>query len=165
LFVFDYCLTIGQEAHVVWKRRWTIATWLFIVTRYVALLCAGMIITTSTLSIAKFLCFAGEYWSVKDDRTVMSKHVPSVFSALRVFALLDGHFFVTAVVFLLTAVPAATNIVSLILSLVTRLAVIVADILVILTTWSKTLSAYRTAQRHKFKAPLVVMLFRDGESS
>ncbi|KAI0705913.1 hypothetical protein BC835DRAFT_1302665 [Cytidiella melzeri] len=188
LFVFDYCLTVGQESNLIWRRKWTIATWLFIVTRYVALLsaglqfiqnstisgyvrvpssspfregtillgrCKGMTITTSTLSVAKFLCFA-----------VLSKHVPSVFSALRVYALLEGNLLVTGVVFVLTLVPAATNIYK---SCVTSFMVapefefgFQRCIGYSSVTEKLALGPYRTAQRHGFWAPLVIMLFRDG---
>ncbi|KAI0690101.1 hypothetical protein BC835DRAFT_1308044 [Cytidiella melzeri] len=197
LFIFDYCVTSIQEINFIWCRKWTMATWLFLASRYVALLasilhvaengvistsryghhmplhkrsCRGTTILAQTLSVAKFLCFA----------------------PLRVYALLDGHLIITGVVFALTLVPFATNIygfsqtvtvtfpefktgiedcsafggvsksVGLGMSLATRVAVILADLIVIFVTWSKTMQAYRIARTHSFKAPLVTMLFRDG---
>ncbi|KAI0342249.1 hypothetical protein BDW22DRAFT_1330589, partial [Trametopsis cervina] len=38
LFTFEYIITLRQEVSVVWKRKWTPATWLFILNRYVAVL-------------------------------------------------------------------------------------------------------------------------------
>ena len=50
-------------------------------------------------------------------------------------------------------------------SLGTRLAVIVGDVLVLLVTWAKTAQSYREARRLKVEAPLVTLLFLDGEST
>lgn len=44
----------------------------------------------------------------------------------------------------------------------TRLAVIVADALVIVLTWIKTWGTYREALRHGFSVPLASLLLRDG---
>ena len=49
------------------------------------------------------------------------------------------------------------------MSLTTRIAVITADVLVLLVTWSKTAKSYREARRLGISAPLVTLLFRDGE--
>ena len=48
-------------------------------------------------------------------------------------------------------------------SLVTRISVILGDVLVLLVTWSKTALAYRETRRLGIKAPLVTLLFRDGQ--
>lgn len=48
-------------------------------------------------------------------------------------------------------------------SLVTRIAVIIGDILVLAVTWVKTAESYKEARRLNLRAPLVTMLFRDGE--
>ncbi len=47
-------------------------------------------------------------------------------------------------------------------SLATRTAVIVGDVLVLVITWTKTAQAYREARRMKIRAPLATILFRDG---
>ena len=48
-------------------------------------------------------------------------------------------------------------------SLATRIAVIIGDILVLLVTWSKTTQSYRESRRLGIQAPLATLLFRDGE--
>ncbi len=47
-------------------------------------------------------------------------------------------------------------------SLATRTAVIVGDVLVLVITWTKTAQAYREARRMKIRAPLTTIVFRDG---
>ena len=44
----------------------------------------------------------------------------------------------------------------------TRTAVIIGDVLVLLVTWSKTVQLYRDSRRLGIKAPLATLLFRDG---
>ena len=48
-------------------------------------------------------------------------------------------------------------------SLLTRIAVIIGDVLVLLITWSKTAQLHRESRRLGIKAPLATLLFRDGE--
>ena len=48
-------------------------------------------------------------------------------------------------------------------SLSTRFAVIIGDVLVLLVTWSKTARSYRESRRTGIRAPLATLLFRDGE--
>ena len=38
LLCYDYVVTFDQEISVIWQRKWTGATWLFISNRYAALL-------------------------------------------------------------------------------------------------------------------------------
>ncbi|KAI0692769.1 hypothetical protein BC835DRAFT_27212 [Cytidiella melzeri] len=207
--IYEYCITFLSEVDAIWSRKWTLATWLYVLTRYTALVsaalrfsemipayasvcahcsmmsieranaldslqsCAGQFIALDTTIIAKFLYFA-------------------VFSAIRVYAVWEGNMLVSGVVFVLALVPFVTNIVhfstltiitvpaqfavfescvgqartsaqfNLGLSLTTRLAVILADVIVIIATWSKTFQTYRDARRHGFAAPLVTLLLRDG---
>lgn len=34
LFLFDCMITISQEVDVIWRRKWTATTWLYVLTRY-----------------------------------------------------------------------------------------------------------------------------------
>ncbi|KAI0086742.1 hypothetical protein BDY19DRAFT_995495 [Irpex rosettiformis] len=93
----------------------------------------------------------------------------ALFSALRVYALLDGKILVPGIVLSLNLVPVATNllreaktVVVMDISLGTRTAVIIGDVLVLLVTWSKTAKSYREARQLKIKAPLTTLLFRYG---
>ena len=49
-----------------------------------------------------------------------------------------------------------------VVSLTTRIAVIIGDVLVLLVTWSRTAQLSRESQRLGIKAPLATLLFRDG---
>ncbi|THG94529.1 hypothetical protein EW026_g6961 [Hermanssonia centrifuga] len=35
LVTYEYILTMNQEVAMIWKRKWTFATWLFIMNRYI----------------------------------------------------------------------------------------------------------------------------------
>ena len=50
-----------------------------------------------------------------------------------------------------------------VVALVTRVTVIIGDVLVLLVTWSKSLQSYRESRRLGIKAPLATLLFCDGE--
>lgn len=47
-------------------------------------------------------------------------------------------------------------------SLGTRIAVVVSNVLVLAVTWSKTAELYKEARQLKIKAPLATILLRDG---
>ncbi len=38
LVAFDYVITMDQEVNMVWRKKWTAATWLFITNRYLLVL-------------------------------------------------------------------------------------------------------------------------------
>ncbi|KAI0086573.1 hypothetical protein BDY19DRAFT_351161 [Irpex rosettiformis] len=38
LYIFECVITFSQEVDVIWRRKWTMATWLYACTRYTALL-------------------------------------------------------------------------------------------------------------------------------
>ncbi|KAI0084424.1 hypothetical protein BDY19DRAFT_997774 [Irpex rosettiformis] len=93
----------------------------------------------------------------------------ALFSALRVYALMNGKILVTGTVFLLNLVPVATNLFDIVtsaivmdISLGTRISVIIGDALVLLVTWSKSAKSYYEARQLRIKAPLATLLFRDG---
>ena len=62
------------------------------------------------LGLIKFLCFACERRFLHTIFTSLTRPVPG-FSALRVYALLDGKKLIAGVVFLLNLVPFVTNLV------------------------------------------------------
>ncbi|KAI0086571.1 hypothetical protein BDY19DRAFT_960599 [Irpex rosettiformis] len=129
--------------------------------------CLGSIIIEYALQLVQFLCIG-------------------LFSALRVYALLDGKVHIPAIVFALNLVPFATNLfyfamskiileddicttslgisdgINVQLSVTVRSSAIVADVLVLLVTWYKTFHVYREARRSGIKAHLAMLLIRDG---
>jgi len=48
------------------------------------------------------------------------------------------------------------------LTLATRICCMLADLLVLVITWRKTYTTYRTASRNNIKTPLTTLLLRDG---
>ncbi|KAI0769508.1 hypothetical protein BC629DRAFT_1442198 [Irpex lacteus] len=182
LYLYESLIALSQEVDVIWRRKRSLMTWLYIFTRYSAVVdnilllaptpgglesCRAIIYMDDILQSIQFLCFA-------------------LFSTMRVYALLNGKYLVAGLVLLLNLVPFGTNMfifvtstviedseicslnlsvsddVSLILSLVTRIAVIIGDILVLLVTWMRTAQAYKEAKRLDIHSPVVIMLFRDG---
>ncbi|KAI0084434.1 hypothetical protein BDY19DRAFT_997782 [Irpex rosettiformis] len=106
--------------------------------------------TAHILEVTQFLCLA-------------------LFSALRVYALMDGKILITGIVLFLNLVPVATNLFDIVtsaivmdISLGTRISVIIGDVLVLLVTWSKLAKLYYEARQLRIKAPLATLLFRDG---
>ncbi|KAI0084482.1 hypothetical protein BDY19DRAFT_909823 [Irpex rosettiformis] len=183
LFIFELCITLSQEFDVIWCHKWTITTWVYAFNRYSIFLlsiftfvptwnfesCTTSIRITDVLTVSQFLCAA-------------------IFSTLRVYALLDGKLLVAGIVFSLSIVPLGTDIfkyatdvpawlgdiggctatstksegLNISLSLITRMALVVADALVMIVTWFKTYQLYIEARRLKMPAPLSWLLFRDG---
>ncbi|KAI0337839.1 hypothetical protein BDW22DRAFT_1464303 [Trametopsis cervina] len=92
LFIFEYGITLGREIDIIWRRRFSLGTALFILTRYSTLAlstqllwgllpvrslrtCAELNIILPTLNAAQFLCYGAE-------------PIP-VFTALRGYSLLQ----------------------------------------------------------------------------
>ncbi|EIW77617.1 hypothetical protein CONPUDRAFT_156820 [Coniophora puteana RWD-64-598 SS2] len=38
IVVYDYTLTLSREVDLIWKRRWTLVTWLYAISRYYAMI-------------------------------------------------------------------------------------------------------------------------------
>jgi len=37
IVVYDYALTLSREVDLIWKRQWTFVTWLYVISRYYAM--------------------------------------------------------------------------------------------------------------------------------
>ncbi|KAI0804508.1 hypothetical protein BC629DRAFT_1590775 [Irpex lacteus] len=201
LYFFESIITFSQEVEVVWCRKWTATTWLYAFTRYTSLLFSIWIFIPTTQKKYVFDgCQSDQY--IIDAFELIQYVCFASFSALRVYALLNGKIIIAVVVFLLNLVPLVTNlrrgvghrtlhiisdfvsqspvntcVISLayritvvtdprlrtqIVSLVTRVSVIVGDVLLIAVTWFKTARLYKDARKLNVKAPLATLLFRDG---
>ncbi|TFK82801.1 hypothetical protein K466DRAFT_603385 [Polyporus arcularius HHB13444] len=104
--VYEYVITFGQEVDLFWKRRWTGASLLFFLNRYLALLL--------------ILCGMLEYVPKTDSSCAMvvrwqagveyTQYLPwAVFSGLRAFALGGQNWFLAGIVLLLSLVPLGIN--------------------------------------------------------
>ncbi|THG96480.1 hypothetical protein EW026_g5359 [Hermanssonia centrifuga] len=131
---------------------------------YVEAGCEGVTRSGQVLALAQYVVFG-------------------LFSALRVYALWDRNVLLFLLILGLNMVPVATNIynfktitvtlytvfpalgaacIEISISLATRLAVVLADILVLVLTWMKTFGTRREASRIHIEVPMVTLLIRDG---
>ncbi|KAF7800342.1 hypothetical protein EIP86_011592 [Pleurotus ostreatoroseus] len=55
LVAFDYVITIDQEVNMVWKKKWTAATWLFMTNRY--LLVSVMVLANVHATAQTSVCY------------------------------------------------------------------------------------------------------------
>ncbi|KAI0089249.1 hypothetical protein BDY19DRAFT_993466 [Irpex rosettiformis] len=182
MYLFECCITFTREVGVIWGRKWSITTWIYVLTRYSAVMLTiiGMVPVWG-LKATQYL----GYIAVAIQFVCLA-----CFSALRIYALLDGKILIAGIVFFLNLVPLGANIVEFVkavvsfddlnwicsatstvsedvalgrmFSLSSRISVIVGDILVLLVTWSKSIKLYREARQSKIEAPLATLLFRDG---
>ncbi|THG93861.1 hypothetical protein EW026_g7488 [Hermanssonia centrifuga] len=37
LIAYEYIMTIDQEVEMIWRRKWTLVTWLFMANRYITI--------------------------------------------------------------------------------------------------------------------------------
>ncbi|KAM5541344.1 hypothetical protein V8D89_004898 [Ganoderma adspersum] len=86
LVLFEYLITFGAEVQLFWRRKLTGASILFFFNRYTRLLLISILLSESS----ELTCFGG-------------------FSALRVFALTGGNWFLPPIVFMLSLAPLAVN--------------------------------------------------------
>ncbi|TFK91078.1 hypothetical protein K466DRAFT_483510 [Polyporus arcularius HHB13444] len=169
LIVYDQLLTFDREVRLVWRRKVTGATVLFLLNRYFLL--------------ARFLVIFGAYGissqevssSATDSPVRLYSCVQSVlagevlqtapyliwaaFASLRVYALTDHLWWLAAIVFFTSCMPLATNTVMLLL---TRSSVIIGDMIVLGVSWQKTYSTWRVAKSAAIKASFAATILRDG---
>lgn len=184
LVVYEYLLTFQDEVRMIWRRKWTAATVLFMMNRY--LLIASIILQA--------LPSTPESWCtviprITDGAALLLLIVFALFSALRVYAMWDRNIFLFLLVILPNLVPVGTNFFAAVvfrpvlvgpplgqcmlddpvppktdemLVHATRISVIIADALVLVLTWVKTFHTVREAARLKMKVDVTTMLLRDG---
>ncbi|KAI0689552.1 hypothetical protein BC835DRAFT_1418438 [Cytidiella melzeri] len=122
LFVFEYCITIAQEISLMWLRKWTGATWLYMLNRYVSVLYVIVDISPTApdekVISSSFSCCQ---LTVLDSRCAISArmlHILSlvqyvifaVFSSLRVYALWNRNVKLGVIVLVIALVPLGVNI-------------------------------------------------------
>ncbi|THG95253.1 hypothetical protein EW026_g6366 [Hermanssonia centrifuga] len=113
LVAYEYIITLEQERTMIWHRKWTLATWLFMINRYLLI---GFIIlsvapyTSSPLNsgVVGYSCAPAQVMgAILGNLQIV---VIAVFSALRVFALWDRNIPMTLLVLVLNLVPGAVDI-------------------------------------------------------
>ncbi|KAI0801991.1 hypothetical protein BC629DRAFT_1284491, partial [Irpex lacteus] len=159
--IAEYLVTIQYEVSRVWKRKHSLVTYIFLANRFLT-----MLYSAASLAILDFL----------HPHALIST---SVFSSFRVYALWNRDWKLPLLVFVLNIVPVGTDIVripmlrelvadryvfALLVGLCNRFCVITADVLVLSSTWMKTLATQRESKRLGLDLRISHLLFRDGES-
>ncbi|KAJ3522453.1 hypothetical protein NM688_g8871 [Phlebia brevispora] len=99
---YDFLITLRHEYEFIWHRKWSAATWLFLANRYTLL--ASVIEQAAPYSPQTYVLL------FLDLLNVVPLLVLAVFSALRVFALLDRAYGLAAFTFFLGLVPVGVTI-------------------------------------------------------
>ncbi|TBU33886.1 hypothetical protein BD311DRAFT_684372 [Dichomitus squalens] len=170
LLLFDFAITLDREVELIWRRKTTGASVLFILTRYLSLAAYGV----RSILMAHLSCglFSYSALSILAQAVTYLQYLPwAAFSALRVFALSEEAYRwpTSIVVFVLSSLIFGMNFARLhwlapvqnsaigtscavfgavmpseinkVFSTVPRACLIAADVIVIFTTWHAT---YRT---------------------
>ncbi|EED83394.1 predicted protein [Postia placenta Mad-698-R] len=162
LFVYDFIISFNQEWRAVWSRKIAGATAIYLALRYVTLANVITYVTNFTISSCE-----------------------AAFASIRVYAIDGRRWMKAATVMMLGLVPVAINIYSgsktfaycntedlgvevsistskyNILLLVTRICVLMSNLLVVISTWQAT-RASRLVTAWTSRGSLTAVLFRDG---
>ncbi|EPS94527.1 hypothetical protein FOMPIDRAFT_49807 [Fomitopsis schrenkii] len=190
LVIYEHACTLSQEADVIWSRKKTGATLLFLLNRFAT---AGFAVAMMILIPNWDTLLA--CWTVNlllPAFQLILSIIWAAFSALRVFAITRCDWWISTFVFALGLVPVGTNLVSpslvicvhileltskqvsdirqtraltsseLIVMIITRSCLIAADILVLIVTWKHTYILTRQAHAASLRSPMVTLLLRDG---
>ncbi|EED83380.1 predicted protein [Postia placenta Mad-698-R] len=162
LLLFDCLISLGQEVHVVWGRKLTGASILYLLLRYSAVLNAIVVI----VALSNSACQAALCLVMTIAQTTLS--------AFHVYAIQGGRWEVALLVMTIGLVPVATNIWGLYEQKPTivfgfcttywsaAIHIDTSNALVLLATWKATYGIKRLAERAKVKVSISTLLFRDG---
>ncbi|KAI9062089.1 hypothetical protein FKP32DRAFT_1574898, partial [Trametes sanguinea] len=159
LLAYDHLLTLSGEIRFVWDRRFSGATVIFVLNRYVNLF------SKIVLPISTFCCAAPVI--LTEIFTVIAYFVvATVFSALRVYAIWNQDWRPLLVVLLIGICVPVTNMVStstVSFSFVTHGCAIAVDLLVLVLTWVKTYEIKKLTRGLQTNATFSTLILRDGE--
>ncbi|EPS97037.1 hypothetical protein FOMPIDRAFT_1129324 [Fomitopsis schrenkii] len=154
LYAYERCSTLDQEVHYIWHYRLSGVSILYMFLQVTTV--AYFLLWLSLVCIyVKMVCFG----------TVLRK-CKLVITLLRVYAVSGGGRTVSVLVFALSMVTVAYTIVpsqrnpGITVGLATG---IIADAIVLIVTWHKTYNMVRLARSANVRAPLAVILLRDGQ--
>ncbi|PCH36637.1 hypothetical protein WOLCODRAFT_82676, partial [Wolfiporia cocos MD-104 SS10] len=152
LYTFDYVITFDREVHLVWSRKASGSSILFLLFRYLTLAWITMYIAINTSTACK-VCE-----SIMNCRSDMA-----TFIALRVYGISGGSPKVPLVVLFIGLMPPAlylTAVVTIVLSICS----ILDDGLVLIVTWYTTHGLNKAARQAGIEVSLVGLLLRDGKA-
>ncbi|KAH9901459.1 hypothetical protein C8Q73DRAFT_786824 [Cubamyces lactineus] len=158
LLVYEACITLDREYKHIWKRKSSAATWLFLLNRYIVIaLYIVDIPATFKIMDARFLPAFGEIITstrhppiCRVGSVLESADTDSAFSTFRPLSLK------------MTKISSY----DVSLTVVSRICLIVSDVLVLSVTWAKTFGIVRLAREHGLDTSLSVtkVLLRDGST-
>ncbi|KAI0832516.1 hypothetical protein BC628DRAFT_1414807 [Trametes gibbosa] len=188
LILYDYAITFDREVAFVWGTRFTGATALFMLNRYLALLKYPIYIVNQVpLSDERYLRLSVQYVTLTDIEAIFSCTIVSIygmvaqilpyivwaaFSSLRVYAIcgqswkaafavaLPGSFLFASNIYLFSQNSTIGAVLSFLIA--TRSSTILSDALVIIITWWRTRGIRKTIAQTNIKVSLASLLLRDG---
>ncbi|THG94966.1 hypothetical protein EW026_g6602 [Hermanssonia centrifuga] len=105
LVAYEYLLSIDQEVALIWRRKWTGATWLFATNRY--LLIANVVVAVLP-GVSQTSCVGGS--GVFEVIQLAQYIIFALFSALRIYALWDRNGVLFFLILAMSLTPVAINI-------------------------------------------------------
>ncbi|OSD03795.1 hypothetical protein PYCCODRAFT_1458371 [Trametes coccinea BRFM310] len=192
LVVYDYLLTCSAELQVVWRRKYSLPSMLYLLNRY------GLFVAISVYYLADMVT-----WKTDKSCQVLSMTLDilvsllymiyAAFSALRVHAINNRNWWWTSLVFCLGLVAVPGNLASYNSDIVTgyplvtacfapmdtggtvidatvwkryefaaRACLILMDVIVLAITWYRTVDVVRAARKANIKSSLMSVMLRDG---
>ncbi|KAI0334549.1 hypothetical protein GY45DRAFT_1242288, partial [Cubamyces sp. BRFM 1775] len=184
LLVYDYLLTLRHEVRFVWSRKFTGATVLFLLNRYIIILVYLVDVITLFPIISKVSACpgTGRFITVLE---VLPYIIWAAFSSLRAYALSSRNLPIGLLIFLLSLVPAGVNayffstfsfielpspsnctalsdITAQLMTIVSRASLMAADTLVIVVTWASTYRIGKASRDARLGFSFGALLLRDG---
>ncbi|EED81631.1 predicted protein [Postia placenta Mad-698-R] len=171
IFVYDSIISFNREWRAVWSCKITGATAIYLALRYVTLADVIMDIINDTVTS----CEIGFISGLVETGTFCGTYLAqAAFVSIRVYAIDGRQWMKATIVMLLGLVPVALNIVicfalwknhslpqKIILLLVTRMCILMSNLLVVISTWQAT-RASRSVTAWSSRGSLTAVLFRDG---
>ncbi|KAI0702680.1 hypothetical protein C8Q76DRAFT_755343 [Earliella scabrosa] len=190
LIIYEHLLTVHEESRVIWRSRYTVPTVLFFINRFALLAVAGLYLVSSFNWWGEDLVCA-TITRALSSLTVILDMVNIVFSALRIHAINNRNWWLTALVFILGFVSVPANIAQLStasigtgnplavgcystqgieqdpqlwyrVALAVRICVIAQIVLVLGITWYRTAGVVLLARSANVDTSLISVLLRDG---
>lgn len=177
MIVYEYIITFDREIQSVWQRKWTASSLLLVSTRWGMV--ANAIVACASLSPQN--CEVTAVFSYLVSYVGLLQ--VAAFSALRVVGIAGGSYVLASIVLSLGMVPLGVNIFLLskirfqgscnqildlsdkdtfMVCLLSRVSSILADLLVIITTWRSTFRGWRGFSNSRKQVTVSDCLLRDG---
>ncbi|EMD35280.1 hypothetical protein CERSUDRAFT_85296 [Gelatoporia subvermispora B] len=190
LVFYDHIMTISHEMEFIWNRKLSCVTLLFHLTRWASFVWAILQVASLIATASTFTCVQLEI--LKRVISVLLEINWAVFSAIRIFSITGGSWFLAWNILCLSIVPIGidsffwffslkygfsfvpghgqrcteVNVTGATLPRIgvpTRVCVTIADAMIILVTWVKLYTIKKDADESRVDVPVVKVLLRDGD--